>query len=185
MNESLKFAVVGSSCAGKTTFSKEIAQKSGLIHIELDTIHWLPNWGERPEDDFRRIVDELTSKDAWVVDGGYTRLHDLTLGRANVIVWLNYSFIRVFYRAFIRTVKRAVTKEEIFSGCRGSFYVSFLTKDSILWWVMTTWKRKRIKYRKIFDAKTVGDIEYVELRTQKEANRYLCELAPSHNRTTS
>ena len=183
MNESLKFVVVGSSCAGKTTISKEIAKIFGINHTELDSVFWLTNWGERPDDDFRRIVDELTSRDSWVIDGGYTRLHDLTLGRADVIVWLNYSFIRVFCRAFFRTVKRSITGKEIFSGCRETFYSSFLTKDSILWWVLTTWKKKRIQCRKIFDDKAFGDKEYEELRTQKEVNLYLGELGPSHNKT--
>ncbi|MCF7810886.1 adenylate kinase [bacterium] len=172
----MKFAVVGSSCAGKTTVSREIAEKLNLNCTQIDAVFWQPNWREKPENDFRRIIDELTSKDSWVVDGCYTRLHDLTLGRAEVIVWLNYSFTRVFRQAFLRTVKRAAKKTEIFSGCRESFYLSFFTRESILWWVLTTWKRKRTQYRKIFDEKTFGDKEYVELRTRKETERYLDEL---------
>lgn len=144
--------------------------------IEIDRLHWLPGWRERPEDEFRRIIDEKTARDSWVIDGGYTRLHDLTLARSDAIVWLNHSFARVLYRAFTRTVKRAITGEEIFNGCRESLHDSFLTKDSILWWVLTTWKRKRNRYRAIFDHQEYGHKEYIELRNQRDVDRLIDEL---------
>jgi adenylate kinase family enzyme len=45
MNANLpRVSVVGTSGCGKTTFARRLAQIIGCEFIELDAIHWLPNW---------------------------------------------------------------------------------------------------------------------------------------------
>ncbi len=48
-----RIVVIGSSCSGKSTFSQHLAIKEEVEYIELDQIHWLPNWEERPDEEFR------------------------------------------------------------------------------------------------------------------------------------
>lgn len=171
-----RFAVVGTSCSGKTTISKAISEKLGIKYVEIDSIYWLPDWQKRPDKGLFCIIDKATLEDAWVTDGSYSRLHNYTLNRADVIVWLNYSFPLVFLRALRRTIKRSITQEELFAGCRESWYESFCTRNSILWWVITTFKKRRDQYRKIFNEKIFGDKTYVELHSQREADRFLREI---------
>ncbi len=173
-----KFVVVGTGCAGKTTASKIIAKNLDIRFIEIDAALYLPNWVERSQDELRRIIGEETAKDSWVIDGNYRKLRDLTIFRADVIIWLNFSFTCVFSRALFRTVKRIFDKTEIFIGCRETFYNAFFTKHSIPWGVIKKWKKKRNEYRKIFDEKTFGDKEYIECRNQKELDKYVATLQP-------
>ena len=35
-------------------------------HIELDAIHWLPNWRERPTVEFRELAALAVAGDQWV-----------------------------------------------------------------------------------------------------------------------
>ncbi len=172
----LKFAVVGSGCAGKTTVSRIISQQLNINFVEIDAVLWLPGWVERSKDELRRIINEETVRDSWVIDGNYRYLYDLTVFRADVIIWLNFSFISVFRRTISRTVRRTITHEEMFPGCSETFYKSFFTKHSIPWRVMKKWKKKRIQYRKIFDEKTFGDKEYIECHNQKELDQYVSTL---------
>ena len=44
-----RVAVVGTSCAGKTTFAKALAAQLQAPHIELDALHHGPGWVPRPE----------------------------------------------------------------------------------------------------------------------------------------
>jgi adenylate kinase family enzyme len=52
-----RYVVVGTSGSGKTTVSANLAAESGLEHIELDALHWLEDWTERPPKEFRTLVE--------------------------------------------------------------------------------------------------------------------------------
>ena len=50
-----------------------------------------------------------------------------------------------------RTIRRVLTQEELYSGNRESLRMAFLSRESILWWVITTFHRRRKRYRQLFD----------------------------------
>jgi len=88
----MRIAIIGSTGSGKSTLATSLAAKLTIPHTELDNLHWLPGWRERSNEEFRELVDLATQETAWVIDGGYSVVRDLVWGRADVIVWLNYSF---------------------------------------------------------------------------------------------
>ncbi|TFH35053.1 MAG: adenylate kinase, partial [Anaerolineales bacterium] len=51
-----RIVIVGTSCSGKTSLAQELAQIQNVPHIELDTLHWLPDWQMRPLQEFRAAV---------------------------------------------------------------------------------------------------------------------------------
>src|SRR5688572_5952848 len=131
-----RIVVVGTSGSGKTTLARRLAEMLGRWHIELDALHWGPNWTPRPE--FAELVEEAIAHDAWVLDGNYSKVRDAVWQRATALVWLNYSFPVIFYRALSRTLKRILDQQQIHNGNRESFRVAFLEKDGIPWWVIRT-----------------------------------------------
>jgi adenylate kinase family enzyme len=178
-----RVVVIGTSCAGKTTFARSLARILIFPHIELDALHWLPNWTERSVDEFRTLTAQALSQDCWVIDGNYAV--DLTWSRATTVIWLNYSFPIVLWRALTRTLRRAVTREELFAGNRESLRMAFFSRESILWWVVTTFHRRRKHYRALFDARTSSHLTYVEFRNPTEAQFFLTKLeATVHNALT-
>jgi adenylate kinase family enzyme len=142
----------------------------GVPHVELDELHWGPNWTERPTEALREAVRERASSEGWVIDGNYSKVQDIVWTRATDAVWLNYPFAMVFGRALRRTVSRMVTREELFSGNRESFRTSFLSRDSILWWVITSFRRRRRQYERTFEARTFPEVRLTELRNQRDAD---------------
>jgi adenylate kinase family enzyme len=53
-----RILVVGSSCSGKTTFARALAGILGRPHIELDALHWGPNWCYAPDfEAFQREIE--------------------------------------------------------------------------------------------------------------------------------
>jgi adenylate kinase family enzyme len=169
-----RVVVIGTSCAGKTTFAQSLARILIFPHIELDALHWLPDWTERSIDEFRTLTARALPQDCWVIDGNYTI--DLTWSRATTVIWLNYSFPIVLWRALTRTLRRAVTREVLFAGNRESLRMAFLSRESILWWVVTTFHRRRKHYRALFDARTSSHLTYVEFRNPTEAQFFLTKL---------
>jgi ATPase family associated with various cellular activities (AAA) len=64
----MRIIVVGTSGAGKTTMAKSIASMLNLPCIELDRLHWGPNWEAMTEtnpDEFVRRVSAAISARAW------------------------------------------------------------------------------------------------------------------------
>lgn len=175
-----RVVVVGTSCSGKTTLAAAIAARLGSPHVELDALHWLPDWVERPADEFRALVDEATSGERWAADGNYSRVRDLVWGRATHVVWLNYSYPLVLWRAFSRTFRRVVTREELFSGNRESLRLALFDRESILLWVITTYHRRRRDYRQLCRSANFPGVEFIELRHPRESDALLASLERTH-----
>lgn len=174
--------VVGTSCSGKTTFSTGLAEALGCPHVQLDALYWGPNWVAKPTDEFRRLVEEAVSPACWVVDGNYRAVRDLVWPRGTAVIWLNYSFRIVFRRGLIRTLRRSLSAEELYSGNRESLRRAFLSRDSILWWVISSFRRRRRQYRELRDTQSFPQLEWIELRKPLEAETFLRALRPANER---
>ncbi len=131
MKKPERTVVVGTSCSGKTVLARQIAEALRIRHVEIDAIHWQPNWEMPTREDFRARVAEATSGDEWVIDGNYGTVRDIVWNRATHVVWLNYPFHVVFRRALTRTIRRILTQEKVCGENRESFVESFLHKDGI------------------------------------------------------
>lgn len=175
-----RVSVVGTSCSGKTTFAGKLARILRVKHVELDAIYWLPDWIERPKDEFLDLVEKAAGDTAWVFDGNYSRAREIVWSRATAIVWLNYSFPRTFYRALNRTTRRALTGEEMWSGNRETFGKAFLSRDSILLWVLTSYFEKRRRYSKILREDNFSEKKIFIFRHPKEAEEFLRQAEQSN-----
>ena len=89
------------------------------------------------------------------------------------MVWLNYSFPTVMFRAFRRTVRRAFSRERLWHGNQESFKRSFLSRDSILVWVITTFHRRRREYEELRLGEAHAHLFWIEFKRPSEAERYL------------
>ena len=175
-----RVVVIGTSCSGKTTLARQLSRVLGAPHVELDGIHWMPGWQLRPVDEVRRRVGEAAAAERWVMDGNYSSVRDIVWGRATTVVWLNYPFRVVLWRALSRTIRRVITQEELFSGNREGFRQSFLSRDSIILWAITSHGQTRRKYRRILDDGDFPHLRVIELRGPAEAKALVALLgAPS------
>jgi adenylate kinase family enzyme len=168
--------VVGTTGSGKTTVAEAIAARLGMEHVELDALFWRPGWGETPDDEFLPRVDEATSGERWVVDGNYSRTRPIVWPRADTIVWLDYSFPRVFSQLLSRTIRRSITKEELWSECRERFRVSFFSRESILIWCLKTYWRRRRDLPALFARPEYQHLRVVRLCTPRETADWLGRL---------
>ncbi len=181
MRESLpscghRISVVGTSGAGKTTLAREIARRAGIVHIELDSLYWEPNWTAAPEPVFRERVAEALKGHRWVVDGNYSHVRDIVWNRADTIVFLDYSFWTVFGRLLRRTWRRAVEREELWNGNRESVGLSFFSRESVLLWMLRTYRRNRKNYSALFRQPEYERLSVIRLRSPRAADEWLSGL---------
>jgi adenylate kinase family enzyme len=141
-----RISVVGTCGAGKTSVAQRLAERLSLPHIELDALFWGPDWTPRDELTFRSLVAQAASAEAWVIDGNYSRVRDLVWERAETVVWLDYSFARVFRQLLGRTLRRAFRREALWHGNRERLLKAFGSRESILLWAIRTHRRRRRQY---------------------------------------
>ena len=164
-----RIAVIGTSCSGKTTIARRLAEHLGAPHVELDALHHGPNWQATPRDEFRALVREAMSGGSWVVDGGYHgKLGDLVLQEADVVVWLDLPLRTILPRLFRRTLHRIRNRVELWNGNRETWRDAFLSRESLFVWVLKTHQGRRRRYQTLLARYNV-----VRLRSPSEAEAWL------------
>ncbi|MCE9646201.1 MAG: adenylate kinase [Chloroflexi bacterium] len=152
MNTPPHIIVVGTTSSGKSTLAARLAGKLGADFIDLDALHWEPNWVEAPDEVFRRRVELATLAGAWVVAGNYHVVRDLLWKKADTIIWLDYPFPIVFWRLLTRTIRRAVTREKLFSDNVENFWthMKIWSNESLFRWLFKTYWRRKREYPALF-----------------------------------
>jgi hypothetical protein len=113
-----------------------------------------------------------------VLDGNYTRTIPIKWEKIDLVVWLDYSFPRTLFQAVKRAVARSWSREELWEGTgnRESFRRSFFSKESIIWWTITTHGKMRARYEKILAEERFSHIQFVRLKSHAEAETFLREM---------
>jgi len=169
-----RILVLGTSGSGKTTVADRLARARGLPHIELDALHWEPNWREAETAVFQQRVRAAldAAPDGWVLDGNYfNKVDPVTTAAADTLVFLDLPLPLVLGRLVRRTIRRWRTREVLWSGNRERLHALF-TRDSLLLWALRTHRRNRGRYRRrIHDAGP--PLVAVRLRTPRQVRRFL------------
>src|SRR5688500_11093833 len=114
-----RIAVVGSTGSGKSTLAGTLARRLGVEHVELDALYWDPGWAAAPRELFReRAAAALPADGRWVVDGNYRPVRDISWGRADTLLWLDYPLPLVFWRLARRVFWRGLARVELYNGNR-------------------------------------------------------------------
>lgn len=160
----IRIQIIGTSCSGKSTLAKKLSDYMNIKHIELDELFWEKNWVKRNADEFYQLVQNATAQTSYVCCGNYSLVRDVLFSRATHIIWLNYSFIRVFWRALRRSIKRIVLRENVCNGNIESFRKTFFSKDSILLWVIQSFAKRKKEYPKMLEELKQNGIIVIELK---------------------
>ena len=167
--------VIGTSGSGKTTVGRAIADKLGIKHIELDAMHWQPGWTELPNEELIERVSEAIQGEAWVIDGNYRVVRQLLWDRVDTIVWLDVPFIPVFLRMLWRTIRRIVTREELWNrNIEG--IDALIGKDSMPLWVIKTHKMRREEYPPLLARPELSHVDIKVFKSLREVDAWIESL---------
>jgi len=166
-----RVVVTGLAGAGKSTFSKVLAAKTGLPLIHLDLHFWKPGWVAPSDDEWREKQRRLLAGDAWIADGNYHATLDLRVERAVTVVYLDTPWWTCARRAFVRGIRRppgSVMPE----GCDDSARQRLRDEWGIVWKV---WRRRRSdRERELTIVSQHGrHVALHTLRSKREAGEFL------------
>ena len=173
----MRYVVVGTSGAGKSTFAQALATALDCPRVDLDDHFWGPNWTPRPTGQFEAAAHQAAAGERWVIDGNYSVVRDIVWPRATHVVWLDYSRATVMARILRRTFWRVLTRAPLWQGNRESWRRAFLSRESIIVWSATTWAKNRIKYARLRDDAALSHLAWVHLRRPREAAAWLRQIA--------
>ena len=169
--------VKGTSGSGKSTFSRELAERLGVPYVELDALHHGPNWNEATAEELRARVREAmeAAPDGWVIDGNYEdKLGDTVLGAADTIVWLDLPLRLKLGRLWRRTSDRIRNDVELWSGNKENWRNAVAGPDSLFVWMLRT----HVQHRREWPRRFAGDPRFVRLRSDADARAWLERQKP-------
>jgi adenylate kinase family enzyme len=165
-----RVSVVGNSGSGKTTVAAQIASRLGAPHLELDSIFHQPGWQPLPLNEFRARVADFVAGPAWVVDGNYSDVRDLVWQRADTVVWLDPPRYRVMRRVIWRTLRRVISRAELWNGNREPWTNLFRADptESIIAWAWTRHRVYQDRYAAAQADPANAHLRFVRLRTRAD-----------------
>lgn len=172
-----RIIIIGNSCAGKSTLARQISTVLGVEHVELDALYWEPNWKESENEVFRARVAAALNAKSWVVDGNYTsKIKDVAWPLADTLVWLDPPLAKILLRLFIRSFRRSIKGELLWGRCRETLRNSIFSRNSLLMWVLSTYRRKAEEFKALVDRPPKG-VTVLRLRTDNQIRGFLESLS--------
>ncbi len=119
--------VIGCSGSGKSTFSRKLGKITGLPVIHLDQHFHGPNWEDMETKKWEGVVQDLISKDSWIIDGNYGGTLDMRSARADTVIFLDYPTAVCLWRITKRTLKYlGKVRPDAADGCKERFDLDFV-----------------------------------------------------------
>lgn len=171
-----RLVVVGNTGSGKTTLARQLGQILNLPHTELDAIHWGPNWTPLETAVFRQRVTEIANRDAWIVDGNYSKVRDIIWARAEALIWLDYPLHIIFWRLLRRGLTRSITRQPLWNDNRETLRGQFFSRDSLFIWALKKqWSRRR-EYPQLFRQTENAHLIIVHLHSPRHTRHWLATI---------
>jgi adenylate kinase family enzyme len=171
-----RIAIVGDTGSGKTTLARRVAERLNAPCVELDALHWGPNWSPISGEGFRGPVARLTVGDSWVMDGNYSELRDIVWARADTLVWLDYSLLGNTWRLLKRTYGRVRRHEELWNGNRETWWGTLFATDALLRYLWAShWRRRRAYVSAVQDPR-YRHLTVARLGSPRQMERWLAGI---------
>ena len=170
--------IVGSTSSGKSTLAEQLANRFGFHFIDLDALHWEPNWTEAPLEMFRERVSSATQVPAWVVAGNYHTVRDLIWPQAEAIIWLDYSLPRIFWQLTRRTFTRWWKNELLWGTNYENLWMHFKlwSDESLYHWLFKTYWRRKQEYPEALALPEHQHLKLMRFHDPKETDVWLKQL---------
>jgi adenylate kinase family enzyme len=168
-----RVSVIGNSGSGKTWIAARVADRLDAPHVEMDALRHGPNWTETPDDEFRSLVAEAASGDAWVIDGNYTAIvRDVIWSRATGVVWVDYPRSAVMRQVIGRSFARWALRKKLWNDNRERLR-DWVRWDHPIRWAWAQHHGKRVRDEQMLDTPRWSHLPVARLSSPAQAREWL------------
>lgn len=127
---------------GTTTLAVRIAAVLDMPHVEIDGLHWRPDW--TPRDAFSSDVDALVAGDRWVTEWQDRIARERLAATGELLVWIDSPITVTMRRVVARTIRRRLCRTELWHGnVELPLWTIATDRDHIVRWSWRTRARHR------------------------------------------
>ena len=159
-----KIIVIGPSGSGKSEFSRKLNKILNIDIYHLDNIFWNSDKTHITREEFDIKLNDILSKDRWIIDGDYSRTYEIRFMNADTIFYLDYPLDVCLEGAKSRIGK----KRDDLPWIEDEFTQEF--KEWIINWHNTTKPMVEVLINKYKDK------NIIIFKNRDEANSYLKSL---------
>lgn len=166
-----RISIVGNSGSGKTTLGRRLANQIGAPFVELDSLYHQPGWEPLATEEFQSQVAEIADKDRWVVDGNYSAAREIVWNRADTVIWFDLPRRVVMAQVVRRTLRRTITREELWNGNREPFDNLWRLdpKRNIIRWAWTNHAKYKERYGSLARDERYDGVRFLRVGSRADA----------------
>lgn len=173
-----RVVIIGVTSSGKSTLAETLAKRFDMDFIDLDALHWEPNWQGAPVEVFRERVENAIRSEKWAIAGNYHTVRDLIWPKAQVVIWLDYPFWTVLRQLTRRTFRRWWNQELLWGTNREPLHKHFKlwSEDSLFHWLVKTYWRRRREIPLLLSEPEHRHLKLIQFKKPEETREWLEEL---------
>ena len=169
-----RVCVIGGNGAGKTEFSRRLAELTGLPLVHLDALYWRDNWQPAPREEFLALLQAELDKPAWILDGNMKRTLPHRLTYCDTVIWLDYSAPVCFCGAVKRIIRNyGRTRPDMGGNCPESFDKQ---KRQFLRSVWTFNRKNRPDFEQMTAEAEERGVTVIRLKNRRQGEKVLREI---------
>ena len=163
--------IIGNCGAGKSTFARALAEKTGLPLVHLDKLYWHGDWAHLSREDFDLVLQPELEKPQWIIDGNFSRTLPHRLSYADTVFYLDIPVLTCLWgltkRVFTNYGK---TREDMGGNCPEYFDKQ---KPALYKGAITFNRRNRKNYYEMLSA---SGKQVVIFKNRRQIQKYLESL---------
>jgi adenylate kinase family enzyme len=161
-----RVVVIGSGGSGKSIFSRQLGEITGLPVVHLDALFWRPNWTRTPDDEWVDTIRREIAKPEWIMDGNFGGTREMRMQAADTVIMLDLPRWLCMYRITRRMLQYGGRRRpDMAEGCREKLDLEFIA------WVWNY--RKSSRARAFAEIEKLNNQRVVILKNRKEVAEFL------------
>lgn len=110
--------VIGSGGAGKSFFSRQLADVTGLPLHHLDSLYWQPGWKEPGHAEWHASLQALLSRPAWILDGNFGGSLEARIAASDTVIFIDTPAWVCLWRVVVRRIRHhGQSRPDMAAGC--------------------------------------------------------------------